>query len=279
MGFFGSLFSSKSNTFDESDEAIRAYFKAKEKLAWKWPSKEWWKAMGVYLDGNLLYEATVKGRYYSKRVELPDLVDHKKVAELCHAAMDPANIRAAQKKFKNRNDPTGAMRLYLAVISPDEEERDRYRRELVLKNEYLAYYIYKNRLVERYCNSAEDKMKLYYLISKSHPTVNEQEGGYPTGPDRWIRRQLLYWDSCETRRQNGLAELKKMLHSRDPKVKAATAQYLKIQMEKEKQKKAQMEAEYYALYEFAQDELEMQLVDENGKKIKLRNGKVTEVKD
>lgn len=279
MGFLGNLFSSKPDTFDDSDEAIRAYFKEKEKLAWKWPSKEYWKVMGVYLDGNLLYEAIIKDRYYSKRVELPDLIDHKKAAELCHAAMAPANIRAAQKKFKNRNDPTGAMRLYLAVISPDEEERDRYRRELVLKSEYLAYYIYKNRLVDRYCNSIEDKIKLYYLISKSHPTVNEQEGGYPTGPDRWIKRKLLDLDSCETRRQNGLTELKKMLHSRDPKVKAATAQYLKTQLEKEKQEEAQMKAEYYALYEFAQDELKVQLVDENEKKVKLKNGTIIEVKE
>lgn len=282
MGIFSGLFKKEpdATTFDTSDEAIRAYFKKKEELAWQWPSKEYDTALGVYLDGNLLYQQKVNGHYRSAYVTLSDLVDHKKAAELCRAAMDPANVKAMRKKFGRQwGDPSGAMRVCLAVISPDEAERERYLREMVLENNHLAYYVYRNWMVSRYCRTTEEKLRLYDMISCSPRTVSEQEGIQPSGLEHWIKWELYHGDDCNTRRKKGLDELRKMLRSPNPEVKKAAAQCLKAQQEREKLENDAMKAEYYALYEFAQDELRMQLVDQNDKKVKLRNGKITEMKD
>ena len=283
MGIFSKMFSSGGG--QGPNDPVHKYFAQQEKLAWKWPSKEYGETLGVYLNGTLQYTDGTKDAHggFIYRVEaLPDKIDRQKAVELCRAAMDPANVRAMKNKFGNHwGDPHYAILLILAVISPDEEERDRCIRGIMRNNpggllySQMSYYLYYHGLLDKYCPSLQDKLSAYYWISNSKKLYCEERTNWqPAGRQLWERDELCCGVDWETRRSQGMNELKKLLQSDDPQTRTAAADFLQNQFKKEQGEFSAKMKEYYDLCQYMQDELDYKFTDQNGDEIVLKNGRV-----
>lgn len=286
MGIFGKIFSTGAD--QSQNDPVHKYFAQQEKLAWKWPSKEYGEVLGVYLNGTLEYTDGTKDVYGSSiyTVEnLPDKIDRQKAVELCRAAMDPANVRAMKNKFgKQCDDPHYAILLILADISPDEEERDRCIRGIMqeargeLLVSQMSYYLYYHGLLDKYCPSLQEKLLAYYRISNSPKLRCEERSKWqPFGRELWRRDALCCGVNWEKRRCQGREELKKLLRSDDMQIRIAAADFLQEQWKKEQGEFSAKMREYYDICQYMQDELDYKFVDQNGDEMVLENGQVRKV--
>ncbi|XCP85632.1 hypothetical protein ABXS75_02170 [Roseburia hominis] len=283
MGFFGNLFSRQ-----DAADPLHKYFAQQEKLAWKWPCKEYEVTLGVYINGTLNYtDGTMDsyGGYIYTAEKLPDKIDRQKAIELCRAAMDPVNVRATKNKFGQQwDDPHFAVAIILAVISTDESERDQCIREIIqnshggLLASRLSYYLYYHGLLDKYCPSLREKLQAYYRISQSPALLSEEREGFnPVGLDLWKRDTLYCGVDCKTRRIQGREELKKLLLSGDRQISTATANFLQNQWKSERGDLSSKIAEYYEVCQYMQDELDCKFVDRDGYEVVLENGQVHKI--
>lgn len=270
MGFLSSIFSG-----DNEEKLARKLFAKAEKAAMKWPSMEYDQALGVYMNGSIVREYAEKGKLRYKISVLPDLVDREKALALCRAARDPENVRKMQRRFgKKWSDPSAWINLYMVALLPEGEELNNHIKEFWDKKYYVAYYIYRKGLMDICCKTLEDRLTLYDLISRNPEANGEKDSNYSAGTNRFVIEEILGGVSCEERRRQGIQEIAKLLNDPDSKVRNRTQNFLNRKKNEENKKRKEKMKEYLGIYQFMQDELEVQLVDKDNREVRLNDGKI-----
>lgn len=236
------------------------------------------RLLDLYLDGTIYYQ----GQLY----DFPEKKSYAKAVELIRADEDPENREKMKAKFGRTWGVLDHLS-YLAVLSPDEEERKKIARKKAPVDSSLAYYVYRKGFLEEYFETVDARIKVLFRIAEGTPHLTEERPSSRHGRFRWEWQEILGEVPCKERKRQALEEIKRLQNSPDPKVRDAAQRAVSAKMnqiaEKKRKEQAAAEAlwqEQSVLYGFMQDELGVQLVDQEEKKVHLnKDGTVTRKKD
>lgn len=278
MGLFGSLFKPET-----PEEKAKREFPKKEALAWKWPSYRYLDVVGVYLTGSFgIDKPSPRGNYFiGSRIDLPEKKDREKAVKLLRAARDPANMKAAKAKFHIDGDPSWRAVWILALVTPDEEERERLFRKIcfgdyALRKE-VAWYIYSRGLMDTYCRTVEERAKIFEILMEKprfgeYSSIVEKDRSFDSGVEAFRWHEIFQEKKEAELQAAGRAGLAAMLRSGDPETAQKTRAYLAAKDAKLAKRFMDLAKEAVAMDTYAQDVLGMQLVNEKGEKVEIRDG-------
>lgn len=273
MSLFGGLFRS-----DSPDEKAKKEFPKMEKRVWKNPCRDYDEVLDVYLSGSTKMYLDIDGGRQEVVVRLPEFQNREKAVQLIRAALDPSKCRSAGKDRPNQ------LMHPLAILTSDEQERYNLVREIFFGpgsfGQYAkptAWYIYSRGLMDQYCKTVEERAEIFRIITLPGDWFPEEKKAYQYGMYEWRWNEVYNHVGEEERKKQGNQELVKMLHSKDPDVRERTARYLRGKDAGDFRRLKELEKEMMQLYAYAQDELGMQLEDEEGNKLEIRDNVIRRV--
>lgn len=231
------------------------------------------QVLGVYLSGQLKYDGTV--------YELPEEKSYAKAEALIREGVRPENCRKMRKRYgKQWSDPTTDVEWFLAVCGQSQETRDAIIRKYMFTNYPVAYYLYSKDLLDRYCAGPEDRARIFLLLTGCRACTAETDADADYGMQHWKWQEFYGLTRNEDRQRQAQTELKDMLYARDKKLRRAAEHVVEESRQKQRQEREALRTYQQETARFAQDELGMQLVDQEGNRLKMhKDGTVTRQKD
>lgn len=280
MGLFGDLFGAGT-----PEEKAKRDFPKMEERVWKWPCHDYMDVLGVYLSGSFgIEKPSPRGNYcIGSRIDLPERRDPEKALKLLRAIHDPANIKAAKAKFRLDGDPSYRVRYILALVTPDEAERERLFREVCFGNypyrKEVAWYIHSRGLMDTCCRTVEERAEIYHILMEKpqfdeYSSIVEREPSYDSGVEAWRWHEIFREKKEAELEAVGRAGLAAMLRSGDPETAEKTRAFLAAKDAKLAKRFLELVKEERALDTYAQDVLGMQLVNKKGERVEIRDGVV-----
>lgn len=250
------------------EERIMQIIEKQEKVLQKWPcmlgEDDYYILWDMYLGGITEY-MDPKFLYMIEPME--NKINHGHMADLLRNACRPEAIEQALKKGKGRDCRN--QEYFLAALAQTQEERDAIIRKYMFTNTAVACHLMFTDKVDTYCRTADEKAAFYMKVINTN-------SGYTKSPGSFCGRRYWEWETFYGKEpvSHWIAiaryDLKDML-KQGSEAKAAAKKQLEVLERLDAARKQQSEearALLNAIDLFVQNELEIQLVDRDGKRVR-----------